>query len=103
MIDVRDYIQLLLKKKKWTLQRFADEINKIKQKVGITSITTPQNISNFLKQVDNQHILRPKQLCIWEKALKLPPNTLVSMVAPPSSKEGQKELKEIMRKVKEIK
>ena len=103
MIDVRDYIQLLLKKKKWTLQRFADEINKVKQKVGITSITTPQNISNFLKQVDNQHILRPKQLCIWEKALKLPPNALVSMVAPPSSKEGQKELKEIMRKVKGIK
>lgn len=103
MIDVRDYIQLLLKKKKWTLQRFADEINKVKQKVGITSITTPQNISNFLKQVDNQHILRPKQLCIWEKALDLPQNTLVSMVAPPSSKEGQKELKEIMKRINEIK
>lgn len=103
MIDVNDYIKMLLKKKKWTLQRFADEINKVKQKVGIMSITTPQNISNFLKQVDNQHILRPKQLCIWEKALDLPQNTLVSMVAPPSSKEGQKELKEIMKRINEIK
>lgn len=103
MINVSEYIQLILKKKKWTLQKFADEINKVKQKVGITSITTPQNISNFLKQVDNQHVLRPKQLCIWEKALGLPQGQLVNMVAPPSSKEGQKELKEIMKKVGEIK
>lgn len=103
MLNVSEYIQLILKKKKWTLQRFADEINKVKQKVGITSITTPQNISNFLKQVDNQHILRPKMLCLWEKALGLSQNTLVSMVAPPSSKDGKKELKEIMKKVGEIK
>lgn len=103
MINVSEYIKILLKKKKWTLQKFADEINKVKQKAGITSITTPQNISNFLKQVDNQHILRPKMLVLWECALGLPPNTLASMVAPPSSKEGQKELKEIMKKVGEIK
>ncbi|MEI3530097.1 MAG: hypothetical protein V8Q75_03355 [Bacilli bacterium] len=102
MLNVSEYIQLILKKKKWTLKRFADEINKIKQKVGITSITTPQNISNFLKQVDNQHILRPKMLCLWEKALGLPQTTLTSMVAP-VGKEGQKELKEIMKKVGEIK
>lgn len=103
MINVSEYIQLILKKKKWTLQKFANEINKVKQKVGITSITTPQNISNFLKQVDNQHILRPKQLCIWEKALGLPQGQLVNMVAPVVSKEGQKELKELMKKVGEIK
>ncbi len=103
MLNVSEYIQLLLKKKKWTLQRFADEINKVKQKVGITSITTPQNISNFLRQVDNKHVLRPKQLCIWEKALGLPQGQLVNMVTPVSSKEGQKELKEIMKKVGEIK
>ena len=103
MLNVSEYIQLILKKKKWTLQQFANEINKVKQKVGIESITTRQNINNFLKQVDNQHILRPKQLCVWEKALGLQPYTLISMVAPPSSKEGQKELKELMKKVSEIK
>lgn len=103
MLNVSQYIQLILKKKKWTLQRFADEINKVKQKVGITSITTTQNISNFLKQVDNKHVLRPKMLVLWEKALGIPQGTLSSMVAPPISKEGQKELKEIMRKVGEIK
>ncbi len=103
MIDVNEYIKMLLKKKKFTLQQFADEINKVKQKIGIMSITTPQNISNFLKQVDSQHVLRPKQLCIWEKALGLPQGTLTKMVAPPSSKEGQKELKEIIKKVGEIK
>ena len=103
MLDVNEYIKMLLKKKKWTLQRFADEINKVKQKVGITSITTPQNISNFLKQVDNQHVLRPKMLCLWERALDLPQGQLVNMVAPVTSKEGQKELKKIMKKVGEIK
>lgn len=103
MLNVSEYIQLILKKKKWTLQQFANEINKVKQKIGITSTTTPQNISNFLRQVDNNHVLRPKQLCIWEKALNLPQGTLMNMVATISSKEGQKELKEIMKKVGEIK
>ena len=103
MMNVNEYIQLILKKKAWTLDKFADEINNVKKQIGVDGKTTKQNISNFLKQVDNQHILRPKQLCIWEKALGLPPNTLVSMVSPPSSKEGQKELKEIMKKVGEIK
>lgn len=103
MLNVSEYIQLILKKKKWTLQQFADNINQVKQKIGIESVTTKQNISNFLNQVDNQHVLRPKMLVLWECALGLQPNTLVSMVTPPSSKEGQKELKEIMRKVGEIK
>lgn len=102
MLNVSEYIQLILKKKKWTLQQFADEINKVKQKIGIESITTKQNISNYLRQVDNKHALRPKQLCIWEKALDLPQGQLVNMVKP-VSKEGQKELKEIMKKVGEIK
>lgn len=102
MLNVSEYIQLILEKKKWTLQRFADEINKVKQKVGIESVTTKQNISNFLNQVDNQHILRPKMLVLWEKALGLPQGTLISMVKP-VSKEGQKELNEIMKKVGEIK
>lgn len=103
MLNVSDYIKLILEKKKWTLQKFATEINEVKQKMGITSITTPQNISNFIKQVDNQHILRPKQLVLWEKALGLPMNTLVSMVTPPSTKDGKKELKELMEKIRDIK
>lgn len=102
MINVSDYIQMILKKKKWTLQKFADEINKVKKQVGIESKTTKQNISNFLKQVDDKHILRPKQLCLWERALGLAPYTLINMVETIATKEGQKELKEIMKKVRNL-
>lgn len=103
MLNVTDYIQILLKKKKWTLQQFADEINLVKKLVGIDSITTKQNISNFLRQVDDKHILRPKQLCLWEKALGLPMGALMNMVEQPITKEAKKELKDLMKKVGEIK
>ena len=103
MIDVTDYIKIILNKKKWALTKFADEINKVKKQVGIESKTLPQNISNFLKQVDDKHVLRPKQLCLWEKALGLAPYTLINMVEPIATKESQKELKELMKKVSDIK
>ena len=100
MITVSDYIKSILKKKKWTLQQFADEINKIKSKINISSITTPQNISNFLNEIDDGHILRPKQLVIWEKPLDLPNDILVNMVEQPKSKDGIKELNELKEKVR---
>ena len=103
MLNVTDYIQLLLKKKKWTLQQFADEINSVKKQVGIDSVTTKQNISNFLRQVDDKHILRPKQLCLWERALGLTQGELINMVEPPATKEAKKELKDLMKKVGDIK
>lgn len=100
MIDVCEYIRYILKKKGWTLREFADEINKVKLHAGLNGKTTETNISNFLNRTDDKHILRPKQLVIWEKALNLKSNTLVDMVAPPKTREGKKELKEIMQKVK---
>lgn len=103
MLDVNEYIKLILKKKKWTLQQFADSINKVKEKAGLDGKVTKQNISNFLNQTDDKHILRPKQLAIWEKALELPQGVLIKMVFPVVSKNGQKELKEIMEKVGEVK
>lgn len=100
MLDVSQYIKLILQKKKWTLKQFADEINKVKEQVGINSKTTPQNISNFLNQVDDNHILRPKQLVLWEKALDLPLGTLYEMVELPKTREGMRELKEMIKKVR---
>lgn len=100
MITVNDYIKVILKKKKWTLQRFADEINKVKLKANISSKTTPQNISNFLNQVDDKHVLRPKQLVLWEKALDLPYDTLINMVELPKSKDGIEELNKLKEKVR---
>ena len=99
MINVSEYIQLILKKKKWTNNKLCQELNKIEEQLG-ESRTTPQNISNYFH---GQWSFRPKVLVKYEKALGLQPNTLVSMVTPPTTKEGQKELKEIIKKVGEIK
>lgn len=99
MINVSDYIQMILHKKKWTNAKLCQELNKTEEKLG-ESRTTPQNISNYFH---GQWSFRPKVLVKYEKALGLQPNTLVSMVAPPTTKEGQKELKEIIKKVGEIK
>ncbi len=98
MINVSDYIQMILHKKKWTNAKLCQELNKIEEQLG-ESRTTPQNISNYFH---GQWSFRPKVLVKYEKALGLQPNTLVSMVAPPTTKEGQKELKEIIKKVGEI-
>lgn len=98
MINVSDYIQMILHKKKWTNAKLCQELNKIEEQLG-ESRTTPQNISNYFH---GQWPFRSKILVKYEKALGLQPNTLVSMVAPPTTKEGQKELKEIIKKVGEI-
>lgn len=99
MLNVSDYIKLILCKNKWTNVKLCQELNKIEEQLG-ESRTTPQNISNYL---NGQHDIRPKWLVKVERALKLKSNTLVSMVAPPATKEAQKELKEIIKKVGEIK
>ena len=99
MINVSDYIQMILHKKKWTNAKLCQELNKIEEQLG-ESRTTPQNISNYFH---GQWPFRSKVLVKYEKALGIQPNTLVSMVAPPTTKEGQKELKEIIKKVGEIK
>ena len=45
MINVSDYIQMILHKKKWTNAKLCQELNKIEEQLG-ESRTTPQNISN---------------------------------------------------------
>ena len=99
MINVSDYIQMILHKKKWTSAKLCQELNKIEEQLG-ESRTTPQNISNYLH---GQWPFRSKVLVKYEKALGLQQGVLANMVSQPSSKEGQRELKEIMKKVGEIK
>ena len=99
LLTVTDYIKLILKKKKWTNVRLCQELNKIESKLG-DSKTSPQNITNYL---NGYHDMRPKWLVKVEKALDLQQGTLVNMVMPPSSREAQKELKELIKKVGEIK
>ena len=99
MIDIYMYIRQLLNKKGWTLQKFADEINAVKKESGINSITTRQNISNFLNHT-KAHELRPKMLVIWEKALGLKDDTLINMVEPVKTRKARIELEKIKEKVR---
>lgn len=96
MINVNEYIELVLKKKKWTRAKLVEEINKIEEKLGNVR-TSKQNITNYL---NGTHEIRPKWLVKVEAALGLPAYTLINMVEFPVTKEGQRELKEIIKKVR---
>lgn len=99
MLNVNEYIKLILKKKKWTNVKLCEELNKVEIQLGDVR-TSPQNITNYL---NGYWSFRPKILAKYEKALGLKQGTLVNMVKEPLTKESQKELKEIMRKINEIK
>lgn len=96
MLDVSEYIKLILKKKKWTNKRLCDELNRIEEHLG-DGRTTQQNITNYL---NGGHSIRPKWLVKVEKALDLPTGTLIDMVEPPKTREGKKEVDEIIKKVR---
>lgn len=96
MIDVKEYIKLVLKKKQWTNKRLCEELNIIEEKIGDKK-TYQQNISNYL---NGQWNFGPKVLVKYESALGLPYDTLLNMVEPPKSKNGIKELEELKRKVR---
>ena len=98
MLNVNDYIKLILQKKKWTNVKLCQELNKIEEKLG-ESRTSKQNITNYL---NGAWSFRPKILAKYEVALGLPLYTLINMVELPTSKEGKKELEETIKKVRNI-
>lgn len=99
MMNVTDYIKIILKKKKWTNVEFCRKLNELEAKLG-ENRTSPQNISNVL---NGQWAIRNKMLAKWEIVLGLMEGTLVSMVREPISKEGKKELEEFKKKLKGVK
>ena len=98
MINVSDYIKMLLEKKGWTKTKLCDEINKIEKELG-EKRTVPQNITNYLNGL---YAFRPKILAKWEKALGLKEGTLMNMVMPPITKEAKEELRETINKLRRI-
>lgn len=88
MIDVREYLLLIMKKKKLTQADVVRQMNII-EKEHNEKKTCIQNFSEYLRE---GLPFRPKYLVKLEVALNLPYGTLVNMVAPPLSKEGKKEL-----------
>ena len=98
MMSVREYISLILVKKKWSRKKLTEELNKIEEKLGDRK-SCLQNVTNYLNGYCE---FGPKILVKYEKALDLPLGTLTSMVAEPITSESKREFKEIVRKVKEI-
>jgi hypothetical protein len=98
MINVSDYIKLVLEKKRWNKTKLCSEINKIEARLG-EKRTTNQNITNYL---NGMWAFRPKILAKWEIALELPMGTLMNMVASPITKEGKEELRETIEKLRKV-
>ena len=98
MINVANYIQMILEKKGWSKTKLCDEINKIEKELG-EKRTMVQNIVAYL---NGTWTFRPKILAKWEIALGLKEGTLINMVAPPITKEGREELKETINKLRRL-
>lgn len=88
MIDVREYLLLVMKKKGLTQSDVVRKMNVI-EKEHNEKKTCNQNLNEYLRE---GLPFRPKYLVKLEVALGLKYGTLVNMVAPPLSKEGKKEL-----------
>ena len=88
MIDVREYLLLIMKKKHLTQAEVVNRMNVIEREHN-EKRTRVQNLNEYLRE---GLPFRPKYLVKLEVALDLPYGTLVNMVAPPLSREGKKEL-----------
>ena len=97
MLDVKSYIQLVLKKKKLTYEEFCRRINLVKAFLGDKGIVRPSNISEILHKPRG---LDEKTLLIMEVALELPMDSLTKLNkegVEPSIKLRNKKLREVLR------
>ena len=98
MINVAEYIMMLLGKKKWTKTRLCEKLNEVEKKLGDTKTHLPYLNSAFL----GENPFRPKLLAKIEVALGLREGTLINMVAPPISPDGKEELRKILEKLRKV-
>lgn len=98
MLNVSDYIQIVLDKKGWSRAKLIEEINKIESKIG-ESRTTKVEVSQY---ITGDVPFRPKILAKWELALGLKEGTLINMVAPPITKESKEELKRTIEGIRKL-
>jgi transcriptional regulator with XRE-family HTH domain len=98
MLNITEFIKIVLKKKNWTNQRLCDEINKIEEKIG-DKRTSKQNITNYL---NGYYEFGPKTAIKYEKALNLEQGTLLNMIPSPKTKNYKKEIEEFIKKIYEV-
>lgn len=101
MMNIRDYISLVLEKKKMTRAKFTRKINEIEDKIGDKKSTT-QNITNYLNGTDDKHNIGYKMALKMEKALELPDDTLINMVKNPLTPDVIKDFDKLKKKVRNL-
>lgn len=101
MMSIRDYISLVLDKKRLTRRDFCLKINKIEEKLGEKKTTT-QNITNYLNGTDDGHNIGYKMALKMEKALDLPDDTLINMVKTPITGDAVKDFNKLKEKVRKL-
>ncbi len=101
MLNIREYIELVLSKKKMTRKQFCDEINKIEEKLGEKK-SNYQNITNYLNGTDDKHNIGYKMALKMEKALNLPNDTLINMVKLPLTDEAKRDFNKLKEKVRNL-
>ena len=101
MMSIREYIDLVLNKKRMTRADFCKEINKIEDQLGEKK-TNYQNITNYLNGTDDKHNIGYKMALKMEKALKLPNDTLLNMVKLPISDDAIRDFNKMKEKVRKI-
>ena len=101
MMNIREYIDLILSKKKITRREFCNKINKIEEKLGEKK-TNYQNITNYLNGTDDKHNIGYKMALKMEKALDLPNDTLINMVKNPLTPDVAKDFDKLKKKVRSL-
>jgi transcriptional regulator with XRE-family HTH domain len=101
MLNIREYINLVLDKKKMTRADFCKKINQIEEKLGEKKTTT-QNITNYLNGTDDKHNIGYKMALKMEKALDLPDDTLLKMVKNPLTPDVAKDFDIMKKKVRNL-
>lgn len=101
MLNINEYINLVLDKKKMTRADFCKKINQIEEKLGEKKTTT-QNITNYLNGTDDKHNIGYKMALKMEKALDLPDDTLLKMVKNPLTPDVAKDFDIMKKKVRNL-
>lgn len=98
MMNVNDYIELILEKKGWSKMDLCRALNKLEARLGDMR-TSKQYINEYMS---GNMPFRPKVLAKWEIALDLPEGTLMNLVAQPITKEGKDELKNTIERLRKL-
>lgn len=101
MLNIRDYIVLVLDKKNMTRREFTEKINQIEEKLGEKKSST-QNITNYLNGTDDKHNIGYKMALKMEKALDLPNDTLINMVKLPLTADAERDFNNLKKKVRNL-